>query len=202
VRLTGGRLSVYLSVHRGPGIAEAQRVMALVLGQFVFGDPAAEEVALQSAADSATSRRLAAAAAAGDDEFATLAFCNQLNVSACEPSVRLSKLGNGFRVIAYNPLGSPRTDAMRVPINPNGRDWAVTGDASPLPSWMPDFARLHRSGSSPSCDMCRHKAKAFLFCVSNVIRLTCGGLAVQHCKYRKQRIKALGNVLHGASCFK
>ncbi|BDA45668.1 Lysosomal alpha-mannosidase [Coccomyxa sp. Obi] len=59
-----------------------------------------------------------------------LGLCHLLNASVCHPTVEMSRLGHSILVAMYNPLGWPRTQGIRVPIDTNfTSNWTVT-DAS------------------------------------------------------------------------
>ena len=51
-----------------------------------------------------------------------------LNASVCHPTVEMSNLGHAILVVAYNPLGWPRKEGVRVPLNATQyASWTVTG---------------------------------------------------------------------------
>jgi len=55
--------------------------------------------------------------------------CQLLNASVCEPSVQMSKQGQGFMVVVYNALAWERpTEPIRVPLDATAEaQWVVTG---------------------------------------------------------------------------
>lgn len=61
----------------------------------------------------------------------TLQQCQLLNASVCEPSVQMSKKGQGFMVVVYNALAWERaTEPVRVPLDVtagSAAHWVVTG---------------------------------------------------------------------------
>lgn len=57
-----------------------------------------------------------------------LGHCGYLNASVCHPTVEMSRLGHDILVAVYNPLGWPRSEGVRVPINTSSSiNWTVTG---------------------------------------------------------------------------
>lgn len=57
-----------------------------------------------------------------------MGLCHLLNASVCHPTVEMSRLGHSILVAMYNPLGWPRTQGVRVPIDTNfTSNWTVTG---------------------------------------------------------------------------
>lgn len=58
-----------------------------------------------------------------------LGACDWLNITACGPSVRLSRQGHGLLVAVYNPLGWSRIAPVRVPVDTATTClWTVTGE--------------------------------------------------------------------------
>lgn len=83
--------------------------------------------AAQSLASSPASAPAAASAAAAQP----LGLCPLLNASVCHPTVEMSNLGHAILVVAYNPLGWPRREGVRVPLNATQYDsWTVEGGPS------------------------------------------------------------------------
>ncbi|KAA6428404.1 MAG: Lysosomal alpha-mannosidase [Trebouxia sp. A1-2] len=64
----------------------------------------------------------------GSNQRLRLQQCQLLNASVCEPSVQMSKQGQGFMVVVYNALAWERpTEPVRVPLDTTaGAQWAVT----------------------------------------------------------------------------
>ena len=65
----------------------------------------------------------------GSDQRLRLQQCQLLNASVCEPSVQMSKQGQGFMVVVYNALAWERpTEPIRVPLDVTAEaQWVVTG---------------------------------------------------------------------------
>lgn len=57
-----------------------------------------------------------------------LGMCPFLNASVCHPTVEMSRLGHSILLAIYNPLGWPRTEGVRVPLDTGfTSNWTVTG---------------------------------------------------------------------------
>jgi len=65
----------------------------------------------------------------GSTQRLRLQQCQLLNASVCEPSVQMSKQGQGFMVVVYNALAWERpTEPIRVPLDATAEaQWVVTG---------------------------------------------------------------------------
>lgn len=70
----------------------------------------------------------------GSGQRLRLQQCQLLNASVCEPSVQMSKQGQGFMVVVYNALAWERpTEPIRVPLDTTAdAQWVVTGQCSEL----------------------------------------------------------------------
>ena len=70
----------------------------------------------------------------GSNQRLRLQQCQLLNASVCEPSVQMSKQGQGFMVVVYNALAWERpTEPIRVPLDVTSEaQWVVTGQHSEL----------------------------------------------------------------------
>ena len=68
----------------------------------------------------------------GSNQRLKLQQCQLLNASVCEPSVQMSKQGQGFMVVVYNALAWERpTEPIRVPLDTTAEaQWVVTGQCS------------------------------------------------------------------------
>ena len=70
----------------------------------------------------------------GSNQRLRLQQCQLLNASVCEPSVQMSKQGQGFMVVVYNALAWERpTEPIRVPLDVTAdAEWVVTGQCYEL----------------------------------------------------------------------
>ena len=70
----------------------------------------------------------------GSNQRLRLQQCQLLNASVCEPSVQMSKQGQGFMVVVYNALAWERaSEPIRVPLHITAEaQWLVTGHCSEL----------------------------------------------------------------------
>ena len=120
--LMASAIAAKLSSWLAAGWTQAERFVSKALSHLVYNTPTGSH-----------SRRQArlqppAAKEAGEDLLLLLKQCQQLNVSACESSVKASQKDDPFLVVVYNPLAWPRTAAVRVPVVTNDSvSWHVKG---------------------------------------------------------------------------
>ena len=83
--------------------------------------------------EASKNRRLGAGLHTPAAKHASLAlrWCPLLNISVCAPSVAATAGGQGFSVVAYNPLAWERREPLRLPVSGEG-PWAVIGGRPPI----------------------------------------------------------------------
>ncbi|DBB01101.1 hypothetical protein WJX77_006941 [Trebouxia sp. C0004] len=109
----------------------------------------------------------------GSNQRLRLQQCQLLNASVCEPSVQMSKQGQGFMVVVYNALAWERpTEPIRVPLDVTAEaQWVVTDpDGQGVESQLVPLARssqdlqrtMVKEGVLPSLDHAAQDELVFL----------------------------------------
>ncbi|KAK9903926.1 hypothetical protein WJX75_000663 [Coccomyxa subellipsoidea] len=120
------------------GMAEAEGAFKEELALLASGEDTHRALKTASKWDLTNLHTAADPAQQLDHAGGRLGMCPFLNASVCHPTVEMSRLGHSILLAIYNPLGWPRTEGVRVPLDTGfTSNWTVTdGDGKEVLSQL------------------------------------------------------------------